>query len=64
MVRGSRTTVYTSGWAPEAHIRAAASGVLGSLLGHLRFYVSADAVHQAPADGGVATLVMRMPGEA
>ncbi|RYY97045.1 MAG: hypothetical protein EOO24_20330, partial [Comamonadaceae bacterium] len=45
MVRGARTTVYTSGWAPESHIRAAASGVLGSLLGHLRFFVSADAVH-------------------
>ena len=58
-VRGSRTTVYTSGWAPEAHIRAAASGVLGSLLGHLRFYVSADSVHQAPEGGGVATVVMR-----
>jgi len=59
LVRGSRTTVYTSGWAPEAHIRAAASGVLGSLLGHLRFYVSADSVHQAPEGGGVATVVMR-----
>jgi cyanuric acid amidohydrolase len=58
-VRGSRTTVYTSGWAPEAHIRAAASGVLGSLLGHLRFYVSADSVHQAPEGGGVATAVLR-----
>jgi cyanuric acid amidohydrolase len=59
MVRGSRTTVYTSGWAPEAHIRAAASGVLGSLLGHLRFYVSADSVHQAPEGGGLATVVVR-----
>lgn len=58
-VRGSRTTVYTSGWAPESHIRAAASGVLGSLLGHLRFYVSADSVHQAPEGGGVATAVLR-----
>lgn len=57
-VRGSRTTVYTSSWAPEAHIRAAASGVLGSLLGHLRFYVSADSVHQAPEGGGVATVIM------
>jgi cyanuric acid amidohydrolase len=58
-VRGSRTTVYTSGWAPESHIRAAYSGVLGSLLGHLRFYVSADAVHQAPPGGGVAAAVLR-----
>jgi cyanuric acid amidohydrolase len=63
-VRGSRTTVYTSGWAPEAHIRAAASGVLGSLLGHLRFYVSADSVHQAPEGGGVATVVLRAAAEA
>lgn len=59
-VRGSRTTVYTSGWAPESHIRAAASGVLGSLLGHLRFFVSADSAHQAPEGGGVATAVMRV----
>jgi len=57
MVRGSRTTVYTSGWAPESHIRAAASGVLGSLMGHLRFFVSADSVHQAPVGGGVAAVV-------
>lgn len=57
IVRGSRTTVYTSGWAPESHIRAAASGVLGSLMGHLRFFVSADSVHQAPAGGGVAAVV-------
>ena len=63
LVRGSRTTVYTSGWAPEAHIRAAASGVLGSLLGHLRFYVSADSAHQAPEGGGVASVVLRVkPG--
>jgi cyanuric acid amidohydrolase len=58
-VRGSRTTVYSSGWAPESHIRAAYSGVLGSLLGHLRFYVSADSVHQAPPGGGVVAAVLR-----
>lgn len=58
-VRGSRTTVYTSGWAPESHIRAAASGVLGSLLGHLRFFVSADSVHQAPEGGGMVAVVFR-----
>jgi hypothetical protein len=33
--------------------------VLGSLLGHLRFFVSADAVHQAPPGGGVASVVFR-----
>jgi cyanuric acid amidohydrolase len=60
LVRGSRTTVYTSGWAPESHIRAAASGVLGSLLGHLRFFVSADAIHQAPPGGGVASIVFKV----
>lgn len=60
MLRGARTTVYTSGWAPESHIRAAASGVLGSLLGHLRFFVSADAVHQAPPGGGLASVVFRV----
>ena len=61
LVRGSRTIVYTSSWAPESHIRAAASGVLGSLLGHLRFFVSADSVHQAPEGGGVTTVVFRDP---
>jgi cyanuric acid amidohydrolase len=60
LLRGSRTIVYTSGWAPESHIRAAYSGVLGSLLGHLRFYVSADAVHQAPPGGGVAAAILRV----
>jgi cyanuric acid amidohydrolase len=59
LLRGSRTTVWTSGWAPESHIRAAASGVLGSLLGHLRFFVSADSVHQAPEGGGMAAIVVR-----
>ena len=61
-VRGSRTTVYTSGWAPESHIRAASSGVLGSLLGHLRFFVSADSVHQAPEGGGMVAVIFRAPG--
>jgi cyanuric acid amidohydrolase len=60
LLRGSRTTVYTSAWAPESHVRAAYSGVLGSLLGHLRFYVSADAVHQAPPGGGMAAAVLRI----
>ncbi len=59
VVRGSRTTVYSSGWAPESHIRAAASGVFGSLLGHLRFFVSADSVHQAPEGGGMVAVVFR-----
>ncbi len=59
LVRGSRTIVYASSWAPESHIRAAASGVLGSLLGHLRFFVSADSVHQAPPGGGVTCVVFR-----
>ncbi|MBL8382929.1 MAG: hypothetical protein JNM90_07650 [Burkholderiales bacterium] len=62
MLRGARTTVYTSAWAPESHMRAAASGVLGSLLGHLRFFVSADAVHQAPEGGGVASAILRVAG--
>ena len=58
-LRGSRTTVYSSSWAPESHIRAAASGVFGSLLGHLRFFVSADSVHQAPEGGGMVAVVFR-----
>lgn len=64
VVRGARTTVHSSAWAPESQMRAAASGVLGSLLGHLRFYVTADAVHQAPVGGGVATAIVRVPGPA
>jgi ring-opening amidohydrolase-like protein len=58
-LRGARTTVHTSAWAPEAQMRAAASGVFGSLLGHLRFFVTADAVHQAPAGGSTVTVILR-----
>ena len=59
MLRGARTTVYSSSLAPELHMRAAQSGVLGSLLGHTRFYISADPVHQAPPGGGVAAAIVR-----
>jgi len=60
MLRGARTTVYSSSLAPELHMRAAQSGVLGSLLGHTRFYISADPVHQAPPGGGVAAAIVRV----
>lgn len=58
-VRGGRTIVYSSALPPEAHMRAAASGVLGSLLGHTRFFISGDPIHHAPRGGGIAAALIR-----
>lgn len=60
MLRGARTTVYSSSLPPELHLRAAQSGVLGSLLGHTRFYISADPIHQSTPGGGVAAAILRV----
>lgn len=52
-VRGERTTVYQSEVDPDKHMRAAASGVIGGLLGTGRVFVSGGAEHQAPPGGGL-----------
>jgi cyanuric acid amidohydrolase len=58
-VRGARTMVYSSTFPAESHLRAAASGVVGSLLGHTRFFISGDPIHHAPPGGGVAAAIIR-----
>jgi cyanuric acid amidohydrolase len=58
-VRGARTIAYSSALPPESHMRAAASGVLGSILGHTRFFISGDPIHHAPRGGGIAAALIR-----
>ena len=57
-LRGNRTTVFASDLDPDKHMRAAASGVLGALLGDTRFFVSGGAEHQAPPGGGVFAIIL------
>jgi cyanuric acid amidohydrolase len=52
-VRGQRTTVFSSDLDPDKHLRAAASGVLGALLGDVRTFISGGAEHQASPGGAV-----------
>jgi cyanuric acid amidohydrolase len=56
-LRGNRTTVFSSEVDPDKQMRAAASGVLGSLLGDTRMFVSGGAEHQAPMGGGVLAII-------
>jgi cyanuric acid amidohydrolase len=58
MLRGGRTTAFSSDLDPDKHMRAAASGALGALLGNGRFFVSGGAEHQAPPGGGVFAAVV------
>jgi cyanuric acid amidohydrolase len=62
-LRGNRTTVFSSDLDPDKHMRAAASGVLGSLLGDTRMFVSGGAEHQAPMGGGVLAVILRNAAE-
>jgi cyanuric acid amidohydrolase len=57
-VRGGRTTAFSSDLDPDKHMRATASGALGALLGHGRFFISGGAEHQAPLGGGVFAAVV------
>jgi cyanuric acid amidohydrolase len=56
-LRGNRTTVFSSEVDPDKQMRAAASGVLGALLGDTRMFVSGGAEHQAPMGGGVLAVI-------
>lgn len=58
-VRGHRTTVFASDLDPDKHMRAAASGVIGALLGDTRVFVSGGAEHQAPPGGGIFSVILR-----
>ena len=57
-VRGERTTVYQSEVDADKHMRASASGVIGSLLGTGRIFVSGGTEHQAPPGGGICACIV------
>jgi cyanuric acid amidohydrolase len=60
LVRGRRTTVFSSGLAPDWHMRAAQTGLVGSLLGHTRCFISGDPIQQAAPGGAVAAAIVRV----
>jgi cyanuric acid amidohydrolase len=57
MLRGARTTVYSSSLAPETHMRAAQSGVLGAIFGTTRYFISGDPIQQSIPAGGIAAAI-------
>jgi cyanuric acid amidohydrolase len=59
-VRGRRTTVFSSGLAPDWHMRAAQTGLVGALLGHTRCFISGDPIQQAPPGGAVVAAIVRV----
>jgi cyanuric acid amidohydrolase len=58
-VRGRRTTMKASHIDMDKHVRAAVSGIVGSVLGDTRSFISANTVHQAPPGGGLAACIVR-----
>ena len=57
LVRGERTTVFQSEVDPDKHMRSAASGLIGGLVGTTRVFVSGGAEHQAPPGGGLCAVI-------
>jgi cyanuric acid amidohydrolase len=58
-VRGVRTTMKSSHLDMDKHVRAAMSGIIGSILGSTRTFISANTVHQAPPGGGLCACIVR-----
>jgi hypothetical protein len=58
-LRGHRTTIKTSHLDMDKHVRATMSGIIGSILGGCRTFISANTVHQAPAGGGLCAAIVR-----
>lgn len=58
IVRGQRTTVLSSELPADKQLRAAASGVIGAVLGTTRAFISGGAEHQA-APGACLAAVIR-----
>ncbi|MGH6725437.1 MAG: ring-opening amidohydrolase [Pseudolabrys sp.] len=58
-VRGNRTTVKTSHLDTDKHVRATLSGVVGSIMGSCRVFISANTVHQAPPGGGLCACIVK-----
>ena len=61
MLRGGRTTVFSSSLLPETHMRAAESGVLGAIFGTTRYFISGDPIQHSTPGGGVAAAIYRIP---
>ena len=59
MLRGHRTTIKTSHLDMDKHVRATTSGVIGSILGSCRVFISANTVHQAPPGGGLCAAIVK-----
>jgi cyanuric acid amidohydrolase len=60
-LRTYRTTMKTSHIDMDKHARATVSGVIGSILGSCRVFVSANTVHQAPPGGGLCAVIAPAP---
>lgn len=58
-LRGLRTTMKSSHIDMDKHVRAAMSGIIGSILGSTRVFISANTVHQAPPGGGLCACIVR-----
>jgi len=58
-VRGLRTTMKSSHIDMDKHVRAAMSGIIGSILGSAQVFISANTVHQAPPGGGLCACIVR-----
>lgn len=58
MVRGHRTTIKSSHLDMDKHVRATMSGIVGSILGNCRVFISANTVHQAPPGGGLCACIV------
>jgi cyanuric acid amidohydrolase len=58
-VRGNRTTIKSSHIDMDKHVRAAVSGIVGSILGTTKSFISANTVHQAPPGGGICACIVR-----
>ena len=58
-LRGLRTVMKTSHIDMDKHVRAAMSGIVGSILGSTRVFISANTVHQAPPGGGLCACIVR-----
>lgn len=59
LVSGAPTTIFNSATAPEKHVRAALSGVLGATLHTTRLFSTFDPIQQAPVGGGTICCIVR-----
>jgi cyanuric acid amidohydrolase len=58
-IRGCRTTIRSSHIDMDKHVRATLSGVVASIIGSCRSFISANTVHQAPPGGGLCACIVR-----